>query len=157
MGRPRRYTGKRLREAVERYFLSISRIVDITEMVPTGELDKNGHTVYAQKTVCNQLGEPAKRLEYLIPPTVGGLCMFLKIHRSTWNEWSDSEKYPEFSDTITHARGRMRAYLDQELLTRKDVKGVIFDLENNYGCRESVQITGSVEKYLSEHGEVQSF
>ena len=34
----------------------------------------------------------------------------------------------------------MRAYLETELLTRKDVKGVIFDLQNNYGYTEKKEI-----------------
>ena len=31
---------------------------------------------------------------------------------------------------------QVRAYLEQQLLTRKDVKGIIFDLKNNHGYRD---------------------
>jgi hypothetical protein len=38
------------------------------------------------------------------------------------------------------ARGRLRAWREEQLLTRKHVKGIIFDLENNYGCRQKHQV-----------------
>ena len=93
--------------------------------------------------------------EYLVVPSVGGLCEFLGIHRSTWAEYCSQE---EFSDTTTRVQGRLRAWREEQLLTRKDVKGIIFDLENNYGYKEhrDVRITGSVEDFLKtqlEQGE----
>lgn len=136
MGRPKKYTKKKLAEAVERYFGSITRIVPATELVETGERDDKGHKIYERIPVKNSLGEEAKIEEYIVPPTVGALCQYLGIHRSTWAEYCDCVEYPEFSDTTTYARGRMRAYLEQQLLTRKDVKGIIFDLQNNHGYSE---------------------
>lgn len=136
MARPKKYTKKTLAEAVERYFASISRVITVTEPVETGKRDDKGHMIYKRVPVINALGEEATVEEYIIPPTVGGLCRFLEIHRSTWAEYCDSEKHPEFSDTTTCARGRLRAYLEQQLLTRKDVKGIIFDLQNNYDYAE---------------------
>lgn len=152
MGRPKKYTKKTLAEAVDRYFASITRIVTMTELIETGERDNKGHKIFERVPITNSLGEEAKVEEFIVPPTVGGLCQFLEIHRSTWAEYCDHEKHPEFSDTTTRAVGRMRAWNEQELLTRsgKDIKGVIFNLENNYGYREkqSVEITGGVEDYL---------
>lgn len=140
MARHRKMKAKELEEKVNRYFASITRTVDVTEMVPTEERDDHGHIIYKSVPVINSLGEQAKREEYITPPTVGGLCLFLGIHRSTWNEWCDQDNYPEFADTTTHARGRMQAYLEQESLTRKDVKGIIFNLQNNYGYSEKKQV-----------------
>lgn len=142
MGRHKKYTPKKLAEAVEKYFASISRIVTVTEEVATGERDEKGHKVYETKPVVNRLGEKVQVEEYIIPPTVGGLCAFLGIHRSTWAEYCDSQEHPEFSDTTTRARGRMREYLEQQLLTRKgsEVKGIIFDLQNNHGYTEKRQV-----------------
>ena len=34
----------------------------------------------------------------------------------------------------------MRAYLEEQLLTRKDVRGIIFDLQNNHGYAEKKEI-----------------
>lgn len=136
MARPRKYTKKTLDEAVERYFASITRTVPVMERVETGERDSKGHVIYKSVPVINTLGEEATMEEYIVPPTVGGLCRELGIHRSTWTEYCDPDAHPEFSDTTTHARGRIRAYLEQQLLVRKDVKGIIFDLQNNHGYSE---------------------
>ena len=136
MARPKKYTKKALAEAVEHYFGSITRIVTAKELVETGKRDDKGHMIFERIPIKNSLGEEAKVEEYIVPPTVGALCQHLGIHRSTWAEYCDSVQHPEFSDTTTYARGRIRAYLEQQLLTRKDVKGIIFDLKNNHGYSE---------------------
>lgn len=140
MGRPRKYTKKALDEAVEEYFAMITRIKTVTEKKPTKERDERGHIIFEEVPVLNRLGQEMTCLEYLVPPTVGGLCEHLGIHRSTWAEYCDKNLHPEFIDTTTRTRGRLRAYLEQELLTRKDVKGIIFDLQNNYGYADRKQL-----------------
>lgn len=153
----KKYTPRSLKKAVERYFASITRTVPLTEPRDSGQRDKMGHVIYEQVPVINALGEQANVTEYLVPPSVGGLCEFLGIHRATWANYCNPEEYPEFFDTITQARGRMRAWNEQQLLTRsgKDVKGIIFNLENNYGYREkqSVEVSGGVEDYLRKLAE----
>lgn len=155
MGAKKKYTETSLRKAVDKYFRTISREKTVTEEVATDQRDSMGHVIYEKKPVVNGLGEELKITEYLIPPTVGGLSAFLGVHRSTWNAWCDGELHPEFQDVTQDAMGRIHAYLEQESLTRpgKDLKGVIFNLENNYGYKEqkSVEIggTGGFEKYLS--------
>ena len=135
MGRPRKYTSRTLEKAVKKYFDSISRDIGMTEKVDTGQRDGSGHKIFKDEPVLNKRGEQVKITEYLVPPTVGGLCESLGIHRSTWAEYCDQDQHPEFSDTTTRARGRLREYLEQQLLIRsgRDVKGVIFSLQNNYG------------------------
>lgn len=140
MAREKKYKPKGLAEAVERYFDSITREVALTERVDSGRRDEKGHIIWVEKPIINRLGVPAKVIEYIVPPTVGGLSNFLGIHRSTWADYCDPEKHPEFSDTTTRARGRMRAWREEQLLTRKDVKGIIFDLQNNYGYAEKREI-----------------
>lgn len=138
MGAKKKYTAKALAKAVETYFRSISREKVVTEEVPTGELDNMGHKVYEQKPVLNALGHELTVTEYLIPPTVGGLSAYLGIHRSTWFAWCDAAVYPEYKDITQDASDRIHAYLEKESLTRpgKDLKGVTFNLEHNYGYRE---------------------
>ena len=114
MSRPRKYTPNTLKKAVNGYFDSISRLVPLTEKRNTGRKDSDGHVIYEEVPVLNRLGVQATVLEYLVPP--------------------------EFSDTTTHARGRMRAWLEEQLLTRKDVKGIVFDLQNNYGYHDKKEI-----------------
>lgn len=140
MGREKKYTAAGLRKAVEQYFKSISRTVPVTEEVPTGELDSHGHKLFELQPVMNDLNEMMMHTEFVIPPTVSGLCEFLGIHRATWARYCDAEEHPEFCDTTTRARGRMRAYLEEQLLTRKDVRGIIFDLQNNHGYAERREV-----------------
>lgn len=142
MGRPRKYTPKRLREAVDAYFLRYTRTVTLREQVNTGQKDSWGHWVYELRDVCNDADEPVKVREFTVPPTVGGLCRHLGIHRSTWADWCDREKYPEFAEVVGYAREVMQDYLETELLTRsgKELKGVIFSLQNNYGYTERKEV-----------------
>ncbi len=161
MAAPRKYTDKTLNTAVNKYFKSISREVPLTERKDSGQKDEMGHVIWEDVPVLNQLGDQIIQTEYVIPPTVGGLCAFLKIHRSTWAEYCDHEKHPEFSDTTTRAQGLMRTWNEEQLLTRsgKEIKGIIFNLENNYGYAEkqNTVVSGSgVEDYiraLQENGE----
>ncbi len=134
MGRPRKYTAKSLRKAVERYFDSITREVDLTEKVDSGKRDSYGHVIYDTVKITNKLGEVAKATEYLVPPTLGGLCSFLKIDQSTWSRWCDKDTYPEYEQIITQTRERLLTWRQEQVLLRKDVKGLIWDLETNYGC-----------------------
>lgn len=140
MAAQKKYSRKALREAVENYFASISRMVPITERVDTGEKDEYGHTVYKERPVVNQLGKQVQVLEYLVKPTISGLCLHLHIHRSTWDEYCDHTTHPEFEDITTQAVELIRADRDQRLLTEKNVKGVIFDLQVNHGCQAKTEI-----------------
>lgn len=155
MARPRRYTKKALREAVQGYFDSISREITIMEKVDNGKRDSYGHVIWDQEPVKNKLGDVAKATEYLVPPTLGGLCAFLKIDQSTWSRWCDKDAYPEYQDIITQTRERLLTWRQEQVLLRKDVKGLIWDLETNYGCGQktdkvpqmTVVLKGELEDY----------
>ena len=134
MGRKKIYTEKTLRKAVKKYFASITREVEITERVPTGKKDKSGHEIYRVQQVYNNLGEVAKMTEYLVPPTIGGLCRHLGIHNSTWSRWTDKKKHPEFQEIIEEAEDIIMTWKKEQVLVRKNVKGLIWDLEVNHGC-----------------------
>ena len=71
-GRPRKYTPRTLRKAVESYFRKNSRTVTMKEQVNTGQKDGWGHWIYEIQEVTNDAGEPVKILEFVVPPTVGG-------------------------------------------------------------------------------------
>lgn len=81
----------------------------------------------------NTKGEVMVEREYVIPPTVGGLCGHPGISRQTWADYCDPEKNPKFRETTAWAREELRRYLEGQLLTRsgKGLKGVIFSLQNN--------------------------
>ena len=149
MGRPRRYTPAAMHRALEEYFGSISREITVTEEIYTGERDEKGHLIPVLVPVKNRAGEEMKRIEYVIPPTVGGICEHLGIDRSTWENYCQRK---EFFRTTTHARERLRAYLESELLTRegKNVRGIIFNLQANYGMseRREIELTGGALEEL---------
>lgn len=152
MGAPKKYDDPaKLEKAVEKYFKSITREVKLTESKPTGQKDKDGHMIFEQVDIINGLGKPVTVMEYIVPPSVFDLCEFLKISESTWNNYCDAQKHPEFLGTTTRTRGRMRAWNEQQLLTRsgKDLKGIIFNLENNYGYKERLDVSNeSMESFL---------
>ena len=122
-GRPKKYTKKKLREETERYFRSISRTIPARD--DTGGIIRNDD------------GDEIQLLQYVVPPSIAGLCLQLGIDRSTWQNYADPTLHPELADVVAEARARIEAYLEQELLTReKGLQGIIFNLQNNYGWRQ---------------------
>ena len=98
MSRPKKYNGKKLLKAVERYFRRITREETVTVPQETGEKDKYGHAVVKMVPAVNQLGEELTEMVYLVPPTIGDLCIYLGISGSTWAEYGSEE---EFSEAVT--------------------------------------------------------
>lgn len=130
-GRPRKYkSGRALMSAVERYFRSISRTVKASE--------ESG------RTILNDDGKPIEIIEYVRPPCISGLCLYLGIDRSTWSNYKAD---PEYGEAYALARERVEAYLEEQLLTRrKGIQGIIFNLQNNYGWRQRQDITSGDSK-----------
>ena len=104
-GRPKKYTKKKLREETERYFRSISRTIPARD--DTGGIIRNDD------------GDEIQLLQYVVPPSIAGLCLQLGIDRSTWQNYADPTLHPELADVAAEARARIEAYLEQELLTRE--------------------------------------
>nr|WP_326185404.1 terminase small subunit [uncultured Oscillibacter sp.] len=157
-GRKKEYTADGLRRAVEKYFRSITREITVTEQKATGRRDEKGHMIYEEVPVINSLGKEVRVTEYIVPPSVADLSDFLGIHRSTWDNYCDKTRYPEFAETTEWARARMQAWNERELVTRsgRDLKGIIFNLENNYDYREKQSLDlsgGGIEAYLQKLAE----
>lgn len=144
-GQPKAYTPRTLKKAVDKYFASISRVVPVKEPIPTGKLDKYGHTVFEYVQVQNSLGEDVFATEYLIKPSRAGLARFLGIHKSTWDNYREQpETYPEIQDIVEDAEDRIFAWTHEQLLTRsgKDVKGIVVELEHSWGYKQDSQSDG---------------
>lgn len=135
-------TSKALRAAAEEYFDSISRTVEVTEMVPTGERDDKGHAILEAKKVYNDRGETIRTREFLIPPKIIDLCLHLGIHRSTWDRWCDHQAHPELEEATEWVRAILFSWNEEQLLTRpgKDVRGIEFNLQNNYGYTRKMEV-----------------
>ena len=149
MGRPRKYTKARLEKAIRQYFLKITREEVVTVPEDTGELDKYGHKIYREVPAVNQLGEELTETRYLVPPTIGGLCLYLGISSSTWAEYADESKHPEFSAAAAYARGRIKAYLQQELKIAK----LEAELEQLQGGSRGKEIRVELEGAMQEYAE----
>lgn len=144
-GRPKKYTKKGLEKAIEGYFASISRTVQARDE--------------AKQPLYNDGGEPIRVVEYIKPPTVGGLCLYLGIDRNTWQNYADPKLHPELAEVTAYAKMRMEAYLEEQLLTReKNVQGLIFNLQNNYGWREKreVELGGETRRTVADGAQAQS-
>lgn len=143
-GRPRVYeTPEELLEAVEAYFGKISRTVDATEMVDTGERDGSGHRIFEPKVVQNDDGDVIRIVEFLIPPSITDLCLELGITRQTWVNYGNREGYLQVTEW---AKARVESYLRRESLTRtKGLQGVIFNLEQNFKDEQKAKGRRTVE------------
>ena len=104
-----------LEAAVEGYFRSISRTVTAEER---------------GAPILNDGGEPIRYREYVVPPTVWGLCEYLGISRATWESYCDPRRRPEFRGAAALARDLMQDWSQRALLSRKDVRGLIYILQN---------------------------
>lgn len=143
MGRYRKYkSDKALREMVEMYFDHISRDVLIREEYNTGKKDPWGHWIYEMRAVTDDKGNIMHEREFVIPPTVGGLCAFLQISRDTWARYCDHAENPQFAETTEWAREQLLAWREMQLLRRggKQLRGLIFDLQANYGLSEKTTV-----------------
>lgn len=116
---------EQLAKRIRAWEQTITRVVEVTEQVPTGEMDKYGHPIFEPQVVTNQLGEPVTVIEFVAPPLVGDFCVWLGVSRAQWDIWVGSGEYAEAAQAM---EGLYRRYLDRELVTRKDVKGVIYGL-----------------------------
>lgn len=152
-GQPKAYTPRTLRKAVDRYFASISRVVEVKEPIPTGQLDKYGHPIVEYVPVENSLGEKVFTTEYLIKPSRAGLARFLGIHRSTWDNYRDQpDVYPEFREIVEDAEDKIFAWTHEQLLSRsgKDVKGIVVELEHSWGYKQARQEEASAGVRLED-------
>lgn len=119
MGRTKgatKYTPKRLREEIEKYFRKISYLDTIK--------DEEGIAVY------NLDGEPIKVLRYAVPPSVADLRRELGISKGTWAAYQKDERMKAITED---AMTRIEAWLAREVSTRDRPQGLIFNLQSNYG------------------------
>ena len=132
VGRPPKYTRRTLKAAVDKYFRSIS--------YTTSVLNRDG------TPVLNDDGEEIRLKRYAASPGICALCLYLGIDRSTWENYADISLHPEMRDIVEDVRTRIEAYLDGELCSReKNVQGIIFNLQNNYGWKQKQELELGME------------
>lgn len=139
MGRKKKYaTAAALRRAIRSYIDSISKIEPVMERYLTGTKDAWGHDEYAWRQATNQDGEVVMRRVFHVPPTAAGIREHIGVSKSTWAEYGDRKLHPELCEVVEEAREVLQKWREEQLLTRagKDVRGIIFDLQANYGMSE---------------------
>ena len=145
MANKRRFaTPTALRKEIDRYFRSISRTVTVTELIPTGELDKYGHPVLEPVECRNDADEPIRKVEFLVAPRMTALRLFLNVDAETWSRYASGEvgttdrQREAYAAACAHAKAVCEDWLKGEKLTRtKGLAGVMHELEVNYGEGES--------------------
>ena len=140
-GRPKKYSPAAFRRGVNRYFASISREKILTEKVFTGYTE-DGKEIYEKRTIENALGEEARITEYLVKPSVAGLCGFLGMHRDTFNAYSHDDEYKDICDA---AKNEIESYLCTQLGSGKGDSGIIFNLTHNFGWKNRVEVDAGAE------------
>jgi hypothetical protein len=126
----KKYGPKSLAEGIDRYFASIRRTVTATEKVETGE---KGAKAVVEQPILSDTGEPIRFREYVVAPTLWGLCEALGISLSEWSRLADRSLHPELQEAVQRAGALMREWKEQTLLTRKDVRGLIYHMQNHLG------------------------
>ncbi len=136
MGVRKKYGPKSLAAGIDRYFASIRRTVTATEKVETGE---KGAKAYVEQPILSDTGEPILYREYVVAPTLWGLCEALGVSLAEWEKLSDPILHPELQEAVQMAGALMREWREQTLLAKKDVRGLIYHLQNRLGGLELPQ------------------
>lgn len=155
MGRKRKLTARALKNGVERYFNSIRSETPMMRCVPVlletedgtkvPKLDEFGHVMMKYEPVVSVSGEPVMQVEWVEPPSIIGLCLFLGIDRTTFYRWCNpegdlDEEEEEFCNIATRARGRIEAYLTAKTEDKTAARGAIANLEANFGWKRKREI-----------------
>jgi hypothetical protein len=170
-GRPRKYTAAGFARACEAYFDSISYQEAVYRRIPAeGEygnprFDSKGHQVYRDEQIYTADGKPAYVTNWIEPPGIMALCLYLGIDESTflrYGEMRPSETMTEaekheaevFCRTVSRARGRVMAYLMEMTQDPKAARGAIWNLQQNFGQKEhrEISLDESTRKAISSTG-----
>lgn len=167
VGRPRALSAKAFRAGVEAYFRKISFEKPLTRDEPMETVDENGivrpmldehgHVLKRRVAVKDMDGNPITRTEYAEAPGISALCLDLGIDKATFTRYASAAPGENLSAadakiyraSAEWAKARIEAYLEAKL-GEKNNRGVIFNLQENYGWKNRSEITvrGGVEEYL---------
>lgn len=144
MGRQKKYTARTLEKAVREYFKKIRRTVKVYDMEPTGEYTKKGLPIMKRVEALDDDGNPMTTVEYIKPPSLSGLCLYLGISRTTWAKYAQDE---DMAGTVEAARLEAESYWAEQLSGR-NAQGAKFALQNACGWRGAWSEADKVEVEL---------
>jgi nitrogen regulatory protein PII-like uncharacterized protein len=128
-GRPKTYTPEEFEAKVIEYFKFVE--------------DEN-----VQRKIKRFEGEKVK------PFTLSGICVYLGIARDTWNEYSKQEGYAE---TTKVAKMIVENYAEEGLLNGTlNAIGAIFNLKNNFGWVDKIEVSASAGGEQLNQQDIQS-
>lgn len=76
------------------------------------------------------------------PYTMSGLALALGIDRVTLVRYGDKDL---FAPLVKKAKARVEQQLEENLYRLGNNSGIIFNLKNNYGWRDQVEVAGNEE------------
>ena len=136
-GRPLRYkTVDDLTCEIDDYFNTITTTRPVFDHVVTGK-DVDGNDLFDKVPRLNNAGKQIMQTDYLEVPSILGMCKHLGVNRKVLLEY---ECRDEYSNPIKRAKERVEQYLEEQLLGPTQVAGVIFNLKNNFGWKDTQTI-----------------
>lgn len=81
------------------------------------------------------------------PLTISGLALYLNTSRNTLLAY---EEKSEFFNTIKEAKDKVLNYAEERLYGQGQVAGVIFNMKNNFGDTDKLDINADVNQTLNE-------
>lgn len=72
------------------------------------------------------------------PYTMSGLALALDLDRTTLVRYGDKDL---FADLVKKAKARVEKMLEENLYRVGNNSGIIFNLKNNYGWRDQIEVT----------------
>ena len=81
--------------------------------------------------VVDEHGDPVVKEIAISPPTVAGICNYLGILKQTWGRWRADLENP-LRQIACEAQQRIEQFLEEKLITNRQVDGVKFNLTNNF-------------------------
>lgn len=148
-GRPKKFDKpEELAILIEKYFNSITITEPKIKYEVVGyEDEEKKKPIYEETPLLNNNGDQVMEDRYFEHPTIGNMCIYLGIARSTLFEY---EKINGFSNTIKNAKSIIEAYVEQQLFREKGHTGLIFNLKNNFGWvdKQEVQHSGGVKQEI---------
>lgn len=139
MGRKKAYgTPAALRRGVQEYLDRISYKQDVIVLRPV-ITEKEGRPIVDKvpEYLYDDEGRPMQETVWLEEPSIEGLCVSLGISDTTWTSYSKDERLGPVTE---EAKGLFKARLVQLLNTRNSTHGIEFNLKNNYGYREKLDV-----------------
>lgn len=125
-----KHTPEKLKAKIDAYFESISYETPVMHKRIGGFTNGKGKPMYYMKEAYDAEGNPLMQTEWVRPPTISGLCLYLGMPRTYFYEIEQKAEYKEMCEM---ARLRIEAYLEEQLCTRDMVSGIVKDLERRHG------------------------